>query len=63
VPETGDARQQPRLSGPPGAAELAGAACCLGIGPNFPGPIRGDGLGNQRVHDILLGCGPPFEGV
>ena len=25
--------------------------------------VRGDGLGNHRVHGILLGCGRPFERV
>jgi hypothetical protein len=27
------------------------------IGVKLPGPLRGDGLGNHRVHDILLACG------
>jgi hypothetical protein len=61
VPGTGDGDEQPRVSGPPGAAKLAGAARGSRVGLNLPGPIRGDGLGNHRVHDILLGCGPPFR--
>ena len=50
---------------PPGAADLPGAAQlidvprCSGMGAKLPGPFRGDGLGNHRVHDILLACGPP----
>ena len=63
VPGTGDSDEQPRVPSPPGAAELAGAANGGSVVPKLPDPIRGDGLGNHRVHDILLGCRPPFEGV
>jgi len=33
------------------------------MGVKLPSPFRGDGLGNRRVHDILLACGPPCSGT
>jgi hypothetical protein len=36
---------------------MAGEPCRSGMGMEFPGPVRGDGLGNHRMHDILLACG------
>ena len=32
------------------------------IGVKLPGPLRGDSLGNHRVHDILLACGTTLFG-
>jgi len=40
-----------------------GAAGRRGIGVKLPGPLRGDGFGDYRVHDILLACGPPCSGA
>jgi hypothetical protein len=37
--------------------------CRSGMGVKFPGPLRGDGFGDHRVHDILLACGPPRSGA
>jgi hypothetical protein len=40
-----------------------GAPCRSGMGVKLPGPLRGDGRGNHRVHDILLAYGPPCSGT
>jgi hypothetical protein len=40
-----------------------GAPCRSGMGVKLPGPLRGDGFGENRVHDILLACGPPCSGA
>jgi len=47
----------------PGAAKLAGSPCRSRTGPVFPGPFRSDGLGNHRMHDILLTRGLPSPGA
>ena len=39
-----------------------GAPGCNGMGVKLPGPFRGDGLGNHRVHDILLAYGTTLFG-
>jgi hypothetical protein len=48
---------------PPGAAKLAGSPCRSRTGPVFPGPFRSDGLGNDRMHDLLLTRGLPSPGA
>lgn len=63
APATRETNEPPRAAGLPGAAELMGAPCRSGMGVKLPGPLRGDGLGNHRVHDILLACGPPCSGA
>ena len=57
---TPDGQERPPA---PGAAELAGLPCRSRTGAEFPGPFRSDGLGNHRVHDILLARGPPFRAL
>src|SRR5215472_16052197 len=47
----------------PGTAEVAGEPCHSGMGLQLPGPFRGDGLGNHRMHDILLACGTTLFGA
>ena len=47
----------------PGTAEIAGEPLRSGMGMEFPGPVRGDGLGNHRMHDILLACGTTLFGA
>ena len=42
---------------------MAGEPCRSGMGVEFPGPFRGDGLGNHRMHDILLACGTSLFGA
>jgi hypothetical protein len=39
------------------------APCRSGLGMKLPGPLRGDGFGDHRLHDILLACGPPCSGA
>jgi len=63
APATREAEEPPRAADLPGAAELMGAPGRSGIGVKFPGPLRGDGFGDHRVHDILLACGPPCSGA
>jgi hypothetical protein len=63
APATREADEPPRGADLPGAAELMGAPCRSGMGVKLPGPLRGDGRGNHRVHDILLACGPPCSGA
>ena len=58
-PATREADEPPRAADLPGAAELIGAPRRSRMGVKLPGPFRGDGLGNHRVHDILLACDPP----
>jgi hypothetical protein len=40
-----------------------GAPCRSGMGVKLPGPLRGDGFGDHRVHDILLARGLPRSGA
>jgi len=51
APAERDADEPPRAAALPGAAELMGVSCRSGMGVKLPGPLRGDGLGNHRVHD------------
>lgn len=60
---TREADEPPRAADLPGAAELISEPRRSGMGVKLPGPFRGDGLGNHRVHDILLACGPPCSGA
>ena len=39
-----------------------GAPARSSVGLKLPGPLRGDGLGNHRVHDILLADGTTLFG-
>ena len=57
---TPDGQERPPAPGP---AELAGLPCRSRKGAEFPGPFRSDGLGNHRMHDILLAREPPFPGA
>jgi hypothetical protein len=57
------AGEPPRAAAVPGTAEVAGALGRSGIGLKLPGPFRGDGLGNHRMHDILLTCGTTCSGL
>jgi hypothetical protein len=63
APAMREAGEPPGAAAVPGAAEVAGAPCRSGMGVKLPGPFRGDGLGNHRMHDILLACGPPCSGA
>src|SRR5215467_4918509 len=58
-----EAGKPPGAAAVPGAAEMAGAHCRGGMGVQLPGPFRGNGLGDYRMHDILLACGPPCSGA
>jgi hypothetical protein len=40
-----------------------GAPCRSGMGVKVPGPLRGDGFGDHRVHDILLRANHPVRGA
>ena len=62
APSARDPHQQPRAPGLAGAAEPVGTPRRDRSGPQFPDPFRGDGLGNHRMHDVLLACGPPCSG-
>ena len=63
APAAREAEESPHAADLPGAAELMGAPCRGGMGVKLPGPLRGDGFGDHRVHDILLACGPPCSGA
>jgi hypothetical protein len=41
---------------------MPGAPCRSGTGVQLTGPFRGDGLGNDRMHDVLLACGTTLFG-
>jgi hypothetical protein len=62
APATREADEPPRAADLPGAAKLMGAPGRSSMGVKLPGPFGGDGLGNHRVHDILLACGTTLFG-
>jgi hypothetical protein len=62
APATREADEPPRAAHLPGAAELMCAPGRSSMGVKLPGPLRDYGLGNHRVHDILLACGTTLFG-
>jgi hypothetical protein len=63
VAATREGGEPPRAAAVPGAAQVAGTPCRCGMGVQLLGAFRGDGLGNHRMHDILLAGGPPCSGA
>jgi hypothetical protein len=54
--------EPPGAAAVPGAAQVPGVPCRSGTGVKLTGSFRGDGLGNDRMHDMLLACGTTLFG-